>query len=113
MCMRQILAVFTKAQLQTFRNILFVLHSNEKTIEEALEYIAEITKVNCEGGAIKLCPKCKQPMRLFQVNFSEATQIGGDFQTQWQCMACKHDIFSKNTIDEELKKLRRLQNGTR
>ncbi len=111
--MKNILAAFTKSQLQTFRTILQVLAQNKVTIQEALEFITEITKV--KGGVLllKTCPKCGGAMRLFPVNESKATQVGGDFNTQWQCPACGHDVYSKATIHEEIEEQRRLQNGNR
>jgi len=110
----QILAAFTKSQLQTFRNILQVLALNERTIVEALEYVNVITQPKQGVRLAKFCPECESPMRLFQVNTpNRATEVGGGYKSQWQCLGCGHDIFSKNTIQEEIDKARRLQNGTR
>ena len=113
MCMKQILAAFTTAQLQTFRNILLVLRSNEKTIQDALDYVELITRPGCEKAITKLCPECSSPMKLFQVNISKATQVGGGYKSQWQCLMCEHDIFSRLTAREEILKARRIENGTR
>lgn len=61
----------------------------------------------------RTCPECNGQMRLFAVNMSKATRIGGEFKSQWQCIGCGHDIFSKITPHEEILKARRLQHGTR
>ena len=107
---KKTLSAFTRSQLQTFRNIIYTLGRSGKTIEEAIEYINIITQTKMTPVGLP-CPECNRNMKLFPVNSSPATQVGGDFLTQWHCPRCGHDIFSQSSFKEEINKLRRQRNG--
>jgi len=54
------------------------------------------------------CPECGLPMGLWEVNVSDASQVGKEFKTQWVCtneMDCGYqDDYSTLTIGEQIEK---------
>lgn len=112
----KILEAFSFASIQDCKNIKFVLDEHGISWDEFLDWVSEKARRLKEQQVLtrvrRPCPDCKRPMRLATVNSNMADQVGGDYKSQWYC-SCGKDIFSKLTLQEELKESRRLQNGTR
>lgn len=98
---------FNFAQLQDISTLLKHLKSNNKTVEDFINFIEEEktkrTKTNKlrEENALK-CPECKTTMSLFPVNTNPKDQVGNDLRSQWLCPKCWYNKFSKRTTKDWL-----------
>jgi rRNA maturation protein Nop10 len=110
--MDKILSAFRMRDVQTFMNIYHLLEMHGKTINDVKEYIKagrkhpqptmravvhvnkeklEAKQLEKKGG--KNCPVCGKRMKVFKVNISRCTQVGGGYNFQWLCKFCGEDIF--------------------
>ena len=49
------------------------------------------------------CPECQTPMRIYPVNISKCTRCGPkEIKSQWQCPNCGYDMYSLQSVNEEL-----------
>ena len=115
--MEKLLEVFDLKDLASAVRVIKKLEAGGKTLEEFKAYVAKRREgeilASQKGRIINPCPKCGALLNLFTVNRRKGDQVGGKFKTQWRCLKCEYERFSKNTVQEEVDKLRRLQNGTR
>jgi hypothetical protein len=52
------------------------------------------------------CEECGNLMNLIAVNDIPARQVGGNYQSAWQCinmLSCGHEVYSERSLEEEAK----------
>jgi len=116
--MDKIFAAFDKGRdFQNFKNVLILLKRNNKTIDEAIDYIekfikeeAKINRINEKKQKIqirqqrkisklsKLCPHCHLPMEIFPGHLDGTEGILG-------CRKCRYSEYDGRPVQEMRKEL--------
>lgn len=52
-----------------------------------------------------LCPKCSTGLQLGSINTGPGDNIGGGYKSQWYCVNCEYESYSKDTVSEVITKL--------
>lgn len=101
--MEMLTEAFKFGILQDCGNLMLILRSNGRTMDEFIDWLEEKKKaINKDSIAHRDCPNCGSPVRLYRVNSKKCNQVGGDYTVQWWCRSCHWDEFSNKSIREEL-----------
>jgi ssDNA-binding Zn-finger/Zn-ribbon topoisomerase 1 len=106
-------SAYTLGVLQSSLQILVELernHLDSKAIQDYLD------RQKAKRPRPLKCPKCGSFLGLASVNSSPRTAVGGNWKSMVFCTNwknCGYERYSTRTVQEELKELRRKQDGLR